>query len=58
MRTNLPASLHLLNARELRGFLQRAIREESRRELVLIREEYKRRNIKIRNVDYFRVNRI
>jgi hypothetical protein len=58
MRTDLSHSLHLLDARELRGFLQRAIREESRRELPLIKEEYKRRQIRIRNVDYFRTKKI
>jgi hypothetical protein len=58
MRTDLPLSLHLLNARELRGFLNRAIREEPRRELSLIKDEYRRRGVRLRNVDYFRTRRI
>lgn len=58
MRIDLPHALHLLDARELRGFLNRAIREKSSRELSPILEEYKRRGIRLKNIDYFRVRNI
>jgi hypothetical protein len=53
MRTKLPATLQYLEARELRDFLRRAIREKNFGEWKDVRAEYKRRGIRLSNADYW-----
>jgi hypothetical protein len=57
-RTTLTPSLQTIDARELRGFLRRAIRENDPREAAFIREEYARRGVRLKRVDYHQAKRV
>lgn len=51
-RVKLPPDLHHLDARELRDFFRRGLREENMRELYLVKGEYERRGLRINQKDY------
>ena len=57
-RVKLPSSLHHLDARELRDFFRRSLREENMRELYLVKGEYERRGLRINQKDYGQYIRI
>lgn len=57
-RTPLPASLYLLDARDLFPFLRRALRENDKHEARLVYEELKGRGIYLNRADYGKYKRL
>lgn len=57
-REKLPTDLYRLDARELRNFFRRGLREKNMHDLYQIKSEYERRGLRINQKDYGQYVRI
>jgi hypothetical protein len=57
-RADLPASLQFLTAKELLNFFRRGLREKNITELSIIKSEFDRRGLKLKDKDFFAYRRI